>query len=57
MTNNVLEIIRLILLLIVAAFIVLFGYKYYVTGDLHYSYLTPVAGLLFFYVITKPKTK
>ena len=55
MNNNVLGIVRAILLLLVVAFVVLFGYKYYATGELTYSYLMPVLGLLFFYFITKPK--
>jgi hypothetical protein len=57
MTNKILGVIRMIMLLIVIAFVVLFGYKYYTAGELNYSYLAPIAGLLVFYFITKPKTK
>jgi hypothetical protein len=57
MTNTILGIVRMILLLLVIAFVALFGYKYYTLGELNYSYLTPILGLLVFYFITKPKTK
>lgn len=57
MTNSILGVIRIILLLIIIAFVVLFGYQYYAARELNYSYLAPIAGLLFFYFITKPKTK
>ena len=52
--NNLLAVLRIILLLLVVAFMVLFGYRYFSAGELNYSYLAPIAGLLVFYVITKP---
>ena len=55
MTNKILAILRIIMLLLLIAFVVLFGYKYFRAGELNYGYLVPIAGLLVFYLITKPK--
>ncbi len=55
MTNSILGIVRLVLMLLVIAFVGLFGYKYFTSGELNYGYLTPILGLLVFYFITKPR--
>ena len=52
--NNLLPILRILLLLLIVAFIGLFGYRYFSVGELNYGYLVPIAGLLVFYLITKP---
>ncbi len=57
MTNKILGVVRMILLLLVMAFIALLGYKYYKMSEFDYGYLVPIAGLLVFYFITKPKAK
>ena len=57
MTNNILGVVRIILLLMVVAFVVLFCYRYFTAGELNYSYAAPIAGLLVFYFITKPRAK
>ena len=57
MTNNILGVVRIILLLMVVGFVVLFGYRYFTLGELNYGYAAPIAGLLVFYLITKPKVK
>ena len=53
--NKLLAVLRIILLLLAIAFVVLFGYKYYTAGELDYNYLIPIAGLLVFYFLTKPR--
>ena len=57
MTNKILAVVRIILLLLALSFVVLFGYKYFTAGELNYSYFAPIAGLLVFYVRTKPRAK
>ena len=57
MTNDILRVVRIILLLLLIAFVVLFGYKYFTAAELNYSYLAPIAGLLCFYFITKPRAQ
>ena len=57
MINKILAVSRIILLLLAIAFVLLFGYKYYTTGELEFSYLAPIAGLLVFYFLTKPSAK
>ena len=53
--NKALAILRIILLLLAASFLLLFAYRYFSAGELNYGYLLPIAGLLVFYVITKPR--
>lgn len=55
MTGNLLRVIRTILLLLMLAFLLLFGYKWYGAGEPNFAYLTPVFGLAIFYLIAKPK--
>ena len=57
MINKILAVSRIILLLLAIAFVLLFGYKYYTTDELEYSYLAPIAGLLVCYFLTKPSAK
>ena len=57
MTNNILGVVRIILLLLAFSFIVLFGYKFFTKSELNYEYLVPILGLVAFYFITKPKVK
>lgn len=55
MTNKILGIVRMMLLLLIIAFVVLFVIRYYAAGEFHYEYLAPIVGMLVFYLITKPR--
>ena len=57
MTNNILGVVRIILLLLAFSFVVLFGYRYFTNGEMNYGYLVPILGLVAFYFITKPRAK
>ena len=57
MTNNILGVVRMILLLLAFAFVVLFGYRFLTKGEVNYEYLVPILGLVAFYFITKPRAK
>lgn len=55
MKGDVLRVIRVILLLLMLAFMLVFGYKWYRTGEPNFGYLAPVLGLAVFHLVTKPK--
>ena len=57
MANKIFGIVRIIMLVLVIAFVVLFGYKYFTTGEINYGYSVPILGLLVFYFITKPRAE
>ncbi|MFL6373852.1 MAG: hypothetical protein ACJ73D_04210 [Pyrinomonadaceae bacterium] len=55
-TAKVIAALRVMLLVLMMAFIVLTAYKYFVKGTLEWMTVMPVAGLLVFYLIVRPKT-
>jgi hypothetical protein len=47
----------MVLLVLIAAFLGLTGYRYIVKATFDWTTLMPVAGLLVFYLIIRPKAK
>ena len=57
MVNNILSVVRVVLLLLAFSFVLLFGYRYFTKSEVNYEYLVPILGLVVFYFITKPTAK
>jgi uncharacterized membrane protein len=57
MTDNILRVIRMILLIMIVGFVGLMVYKYFVNGFADWSYSYPIIGLAFVYLVTQAGLK